>query len=194
MTDSLATLFAQHGTDKLGHGYAGLYECLFGERRYRIMRFLEVGIGTVTPGANFTMAAHPNYRPGASLRAWRDWLPNALIYGMDPQADCMIADEPRIVTMLCDSTNSLSATTFMGTVPGLLDVIVDDGSHWPADQLATLTNLWPYLRPGGTYVIEDLLDDQFWADRGGITAVVGEAPHFFARFAVHNVLVTTKPG
>lgn len=35
------------------------------------------------------------------------------------------------------------------------DVIIDDGSHVPAHILFTFTKLFPMLRPGGVYVIED---------------------------------------
>lgn len=37
---------------------------------------------------------------------------------------------------------------------GNFDMIVDDGSHDPGHQLATLTALWPTIEPGGIYVIE----------------------------------------
>ena len=36
-------------------------------------------------------------------------------------------------------------------------LIIDDGSHKPRDQAATLKNLWPLLAPGGVYVIEDVV-------------------------------------
>ena len=36
------------------------------------------------------------------------------------------------------------------------DVILDDGSHKVDEQLATLAALFPLVRPGGFYVIEDL--------------------------------------
>jgi hypothetical protein len=35
------------------------------------------------------------------------------------------------------------------------DFVVDDGSHVPVHMLLTFKMLWPYVRPGGMYVIED---------------------------------------
>ena len=40
------------------------------------------------------------------------------------------------------------------------DVIIDDGLHTWSGQQRTLTNLWPLLRPGGYYFIEDVV----WGD------------------------------
>ena len=37
-----------------------------------------------------------------------------------------------------------------------LDMIVDDGGHTMNQQITTFEALWPTIRPGGVYVIEDL--------------------------------------
>ena len=37
------------------------------------------------------------------------------------------------------------------------DLIIDDGSHRFLDQQATLHVLWPRVRPGGFYIVEDVL-------------------------------------
>ncbi len=44
---------------------------------------------------------------------------------------------------------------------GPLDVVVDDASHMYADSLASFDTLFPRLRPGGIYLIEDWA----WAHR-----------------------------
>ena len=36
------------------------------------------------------------------------------------------------------------------------DVIIDDGSHKMSHQVNSLRALWPAVRPGGAYVLEDL--------------------------------------
>ena len=38
------------------------------------------------------------------------------------------------------------------------DVIIDDGMHARLAQLKTFKNFYPLLNPGGTYIIEDMLD------------------------------------
>jgi hypothetical protein len=34
-------------------------------------------------------------------------------------------------------------------------VIVDDGGHMRNQQMASLTGLWKYIKPGGIYIMED---------------------------------------
>lgn len=145
-----------HASDKHSqNGYGPIYHALFAPLRQRPIRLLEVGIGTVTPGAHVSMYGHdlPGYRPGASLRAWRDYFANGDIVGMDVQPDTMIRGEDRIYTILADSTNGMQ---MMGWPLGQFDVIIDDGSHLVEHQLATLGNLYRRVFPGGLYIIEDV--------------------------------------
>ena len=44
----------------------------------------------------------------------------------------------------------------LGLSPESMDVIIDDGDHYPPTMIGTLLAWWQYLRPGGLYVIEDL--------------------------------------
>lgn len=39
------------------------------------------------------------------------------------------------------------------------DYIIDDGSHRVHEQIASLDILWSYLKPGGIYFIEDIVDN-----------------------------------
>ncbi len=156
MAAPLQELFDRHGSDKSLHGYHNIYDPLLGSRREQVSDVLEVGIGTLDPDAVSTMRGFsgPDYQPGASLRAWSDYFPNATIYGLDTQPDTQVGGG-RIVTKLCDSTDAGQVNAALP--PSLLfDLIVDDGDHEPDSQLATLTNLWPRVKPGGLYVIEDV--------------------------------------
>src|SRR2546422_3400056 len=98
-------LLDREGTDK-GNWYGGLYDVLLQPHRREIGCVIEVGIGTMIPGAPSSMVGcgAENYRPGASLRAWRDFLPNAELYGVDVAPDTQFTGESRIHTYLCAST------------------------------------------------------------------------------------------
>jgi predicted O-methyltransferase YrrM len=48
----------------------------------------------------------------------------------------------------------------------LYDLIVDDGGHSMKQQQASLEGLWDALKPGGVYIIEDLLTS-YMSDLGG---------------------------
>ncbi len=62
-----------------------------------------------------------------------------------------------------------------------LDLVIDDGSHLPEETTSTFETLYPLLRPGGIYVIEDwnweLLPayrspEHPWAARDGLVGLV----------------------
>ena len=158
---SLGSLLTAHGSDKdRGHGYGGYYEALLASDRDKMRAMLEVGIGTMNPQAHSNMccAGGPGYKPGASLRAWRDWLPNATIYGMDVAPDTMFSGEDRIETILCDSANGVAVRNALSGRGLSFDLIVDDGAHQVEPQVQTFVNLAPFLNAGGRYVIEDIED------------------------------------
>src|SRR5205814_7924687 len=49
---------------------------------------------------------------------------------------------------------------------GGLDIVLDDGSHVGSHQVASFRTLFPLLREGGIYAIEDL-HTSYWRDWGG---------------------------
>ena len=125
----LATTF---GTDKgpKGHNYCPHYEREFAHLRNQPITLLEIGVWE-----------------GASLRMWEAWFPLAEIIGVDiaPKVPC---NTDRISTIVCD------IKTFEPI--GSYDVIIDDGSHHSTDVQVAYQRLWPRIKPGGIYVIEDL--------------------------------------
>jgi len=152
----LGSLFTKYGSDKQVNGYSPLYSTLFSHLQDRSLQFLEIGIGTMIPNAPSSMVGYAlsHYRPGGSLRAWRDFFENGFIYGMDIQPDTQF-QEDRIQTFLCDSTNKKDTDE---RLPKQLyfDIILDDGNHHYEAQLKTLYNFYPKLRKGGIYIIEDI--------------------------------------
>jgi hypothetical protein len=156
---SIKALLDAQGTDK-GRWYGGLYGVLLSPIRESIRCVVEIGIGTIIPEAPSSMAnvGADNYRPGASLRAWRDYFPNADVHGVDVAPDTQIDSEPRITTHLCDSSNPDEvATVLKAMAPLIPDLIIDDGLHTPSAQIATFRNFFPVLRAGGLYVLEDIV-------------------------------------
>lgn len=193
----LRQLFNLHGTDKDRIGYSAVYRALLEHRRDEALTLLEIGIGTLVEGAHSSMVGYalPGYRPGGSLRAWRDYFPRARIFGVDVQADTQLAEE-RITTYLCDSTDPDAVDSVFGQ-PGIqFDVVVDDGSHVDRNQLATLRNFFPRVRPGGWYVIEDIHPEaSMIADPDEIPRLCDGAPHFFAGLStILCVISKTRSG
>lgn len=188
---NLADLFNKWATDKANLGYADLYECLFLKVREQIQTVLEIGIGTMIPWTHSSMVGYagPWYHPGGSLRAWREYFPIATIYGIDVQLDTQFKDD-RIVTHLCNSTNPDHVAVFLGAVQTQFDIIIDDGSHLLENQLTTLTHFFPTLKPGGTYVVEDINGTATWEQADRIKEITGYSPFFL--FGGQMVIVKRK--
>jgi demethylmacrocin O-methyltransferase len=134
---SLREILHRYPTDKdTDHSYGPIYEALLEPRRADVRRVLEIGIGG-----------------GASLRAWRDFFPNASVVGLDCRAEC-IFHEPRISTFQGQQADPACLEALARQGPW--NLIVDDGSHRLEDQLASLLGLWSSLQAGGLYSIEDV--------------------------------------
>jgi len=147
----LAHLFAQYGSDKQQrHFLADFYTELTDRSRDRPGALAEIGLWIPTVQA----------WQGGSLRAWADWLPLFTIVGVDNDPDAIAATHiftPRAHTILADQSNPADMAAALLTHAAAYDLIIDDGSHSPAHQAACFSELFQLLRPGGQYVIEDLL-------------------------------------
>lgn len=152
----LDQLFTHYGSDKTVNGYAPIYHALFKHIKDRPINLLEIGIGTMIPHVHSSMVGYAlnGYKPGGSLRAWRDYFTRGMIYGADVQPDTQFTDEDRIKTILCDSTSGEVVELFL--LEKQFDIIVDDGSHNDQDQLKTLSLLYCLLNKGGYYIVEDV--------------------------------------
>ena len=135
----LCEIALKTGTDKVHLGYTPLYHEWLKDEPVR--RMLEIGVWR-----------------GYSLRMWRDFFPMAQVYGLDLSPRFMVHGEPRIKTAVCDQGNEASLALAAANFGGGFDLIVDDGSHEPTHQVASCRALLPFLRPGGMYVIEDVLN------------------------------------
>ena len=156
----LAELFRKYGSDKDRNGYSSLYHILFQGLREKAVNMLEIGIGTMIEGVPSSMKNYglPGYAPGGSLRAWRDYFPQGFVVGVDIQQDTQFSDEPRIRTELCDSIDPSQVDLLMNRFDNTpsFDIILDDGCHLGDSQFKTLKNLFPYVKSGGYYIVEDV--------------------------------------
>lgn len=136
------------------HTYADVYSSLFAHCRFSIGTVFECGIGTNR--TEFLSNMSERGRPGASLRAWRDYFPNAQIIGADIDASVLF-QEDRIRTYFVDQTDPASVDDMwkMAGEP-TLDLIVDDGLHSLHAAATLLEGSWHLLRDGGLYIIEDV--------------------------------------
>lgn len=151
----LRQLIDHYGSDKNLNEYTPIYQSLFNPLKDSSIKLLEIGIGTMIPSVPSSMVGYglDHYKPGASLRAFRDFFINGEIYGGDVQKDCLFKED-RIKTFLFDSTDSTQCDNSLEDLE--FDIIIDDGLHEADAQLKTFSNLFPRLNKGGYYFIEDV--------------------------------------
>ena len=128
------------GTDKLvAHNYTVVYEELFENRRNDALNILEIGVAG-----------------GWSLKIWEEYFPNAMVYGVDidePNFEPEIGKSDRIDMRFFDGTDE--TLLHENYEDNFFDIIIDDGSHLINHQVLSAAFLWPKLRQGGIYIIED---------------------------------------
>lgn len=104
---------------------------------------------------------------GGSLELWRNYFgPKARIFGIDIEPACARrVDRPNQVRIGSQADPAFLRSLVAETGP--LDIILDDGSHVGAHQTASLKALWPHLKVGGVYIIEDCHTAYWSAFQGG---------------------------
>ncbi len=178
----------RNGSDKGWglHNYTIVYSALFSKLRNQSIRIFELGLGSNNPNIPFYMGA--SARPGASLRAWRELFPQALVYGADIDRDILFAED-RIQTFYCDQLDA-NAVRDLWTQPALaggMDIIIDDGHHTYEANMTFLEGSLRHLRPGGTFVVEDIQRETFEQWRNQLEEVL---PH---RFPNHQFALVELP-
>jgi cephalosporin hydroxylase len=141
--ESLATLYSRlsHLCDKgTVHTYIDLYEQWLIPYRNRPITIIEIGV-----------------LKGGSVLLWSRYFthPDTRIVGVDIQDRsanvAKLTDDPRIELVTGNSADPVTTQALPEA-----DIVIDDGSHEPVNQIATFKHLFPKLRAGGLYVIEDL--------------------------------------
>lgn len=159
----LCEFFLKHKSDKcpqINHNYSGSYYELLKDKKESFKDILEIGIGNLNL---MVPICGKEYIPGASLRAWRDFFPNANVFGLDIDKSVLFFEE-RISCFYTDQSDEIA---LVKTVEEIrisknvnkisFDLIIDDGSHVPSHMKKSLDVLSKYLSPGGFYIIEDLM-------------------------------------
>lgn len=136
----LAFKYRADKCERIKHPFTPFYYDLFSKRRRSIKKILEIGIGR-----------------GASLSMWRDFFPNAQIYGIDHDPGTMFRDE-RIQTFFCNQSSRKDLEALIAKIGNDIDLLIDDGSHVPSDQVFTCLTLMPLLKKDVIYIIEDVAD------------------------------------
>jgi len=142
-------------TDKVGkHFYTQHYSSHFERFRHSPINVLEIGVG----GYN-----NP-YHGGKSLRMWRSYFPLANIYSIDIYEKSPL-QEDRIKIFKGSQVDKEFLDSVVEEI-GEIDLIIDDGSHLNEHVITTFNLLFPRLKDGGIYVVEDT-QTSYWPEFGG---------------------------
>jgi SAM-dependent methyltransferase len=121
------------------HQYLHAYEALFEPIRSNVDNVLEIGVYS-----------------GDSHLMWRDYFPNARIYGLDIVDNCGgLLGEDRITVAFRDAYTQETVSSFGDTK---FDVIIDDGPHTLASLQFAVKEYSNLLTPNGILVVEDIFE------------------------------------
>jgi hypothetical protein len=119
--------------------YFEIYDKHFAKFRNKEVNILEIGIYS-----------------GGSLGMWKDYFgPKCQVYGVDIEASCKAYEGEGVEVFIGDQADRNFWKQFKKKVPNI-DIIIDDGGHESSQQIATLEEMLPHLRPGGVYLCEDI--------------------------------------
>ena len=151
---NLTDLADKYGSDKGSskHRYTELYHMLFQPFIDRPITFMEMGL--LIGGPEHGITADRETKDLPSIRMWLEYFEKAKIIGLDI-SDFSWFEHERFSFKRCDMDlreNIQTATQDLSD----LDIIIDDASHASHHQQNAFLTLFPKLRSGGLYIIEDL--------------------------------------
>lgn len=127
-----------------GHGYTETYGELFDPLLNNAVKMMEIGV------------CDPRF-PGGSIKLWDKYFSNLWFVGMDINPDAKKYDNIGHLNIFIGDQNSRKDLIECMYIYGTdFDIIIDDGSHVGEHILTSFKTLFPYVKPGGYYIIEDL--------------------------------------
>lgn len=131
------------------HNYTKVYAKYFDAIKDQPLKFMEIGV----------------YQ-GASVKLWEAYFPNADLHFIDIDLSRIPFKPARSHLHLADQANPNQLLAVMNETGGEFDVILDDGGHTMNQQITSFKTLFPYLKSGGVYIVEDL-HTSYWRSYGG---------------------------
>jgi len=151
--NAIKDIFDSQGSDKSTiHNYHFIYGYIL-NNNHNIKNIFEIGLGTNNTDIVSSMGSQG--KPGASLRAFREFCPNAHIYGADIDKRILFQEE-RIKTFYVDQTDLSTFEELIKLLPNNFDLFIDDGLHAPHANIASLMFGLNIIRSGGWCIIEDI--------------------------------------
>jgi len=147
MADLLTKLSNKYGCDKSdkNHNYTSWYNKYLGNDRHKEFNILEFGYGK-----------------GKSVKMWMEYFTKANLISVDnmrnPPPDKLIKRHLKSGRFEFVSSDQIDKERVLSVLKKYKDfyIIIDDASHKAEDQQYTFSFSFPFVVPGGWYIIEDL--------------------------------------
>lgn len=129
--------------------YLGVYDDHLSRYRGTDVHVLEIGVNH-----------------GGSLQLWRKYFGDrAKLYGVDVNPHCLALEEADTKIFIGDQSDRGFLASLAAQIPRI-DVLIDDGGHSMAQQIATYEVLFPHVAEDGVYLCEDACTS-YWRKYGG---------------------------
>jgi hypothetical protein len=138
-------------TDKVcGHSY----QIMYGSHLIPLMqathgaKLFEIGLG-----------CNMGYGPGASVALWKKMFPDLELWEAEYNETCVknMQDHMNGIHVVTgDQANQTALQSWIAESGGHFDAVVDDGGHSNIQIRNSFESLWPHVKPGGLYFLEDL--------------------------------------
>ena len=149
---SIRELFYEHDgrlIHKWDH-YFEIYERYFFKYRGKKLNILEIGI------------SH-----GGSMQLWKKYFgEHANIFAIDVNPECEKLQQENTTIFIGSQSDPVFLKRTMEQLP-MLDIIIDDGGHTMDQQKVSFMHLYPKVKDGGIYLVEDTHTSYWHEFHGG---------------------------
>jgi cephalosporin hydroxylase len=125
------------------HDYLRFYERELSKWRDEPICFLEIGLNK-----------------GASVKLWLEYFTRATVYGVDINEfknEAGIENLERFIFLQGDQSDEIFWNNNFDLLPRF-HVVIDDGCHFSGPIHAAFKCLWPRVKSGGYYIVEDITE------------------------------------
>lgn len=129
--------------------YFEIYEKYFEKYRGKSVNILEIGI------------SH-----GGSIELWHKYFGEGLsLFSVDINEECKKFEDSKTKVFIGSQDDPVFLQNLIKELPDL-DIIIDDGGHTMSQQIVSFEYLYPKVKEGGIYMVEDT-HTSYWFEYGG---------------------------
>ena len=131
--------FKRRNDKIIAHGYAKIYENLFKSKKNEHLKILEIG----------------SFYGNASAALFF-YFKNSLIYSADINPDMYKYKGSRLKNFFVDSSSRGSINENILEKNIEFDIVIEDASHMLKDQIISLFMIFPKIKKGGIFIVEEV--------------------------------------